>query len=251
MDETVLKNIDAGEPLIEYRDEYWNMEYHAAVERCFGAGLARVAEAVFYCRIPIDHVLDIGTGAGRLLDAIKLYLPSKADRFFGVEKFPPKDGMHTESPNYYIGGYDQLKERKFQCGVCIEVVEHLTPKMLVDLFQDVAKVSSPGALYLLNSGFAPFVEQEDLMYLDPFVRGHIVSYSVEGLKILLEPLGYHVIPVTGKNWLIAIEYQKSEPTADITQRIWTALPENLALLKDDKMGSVLKILGLESARAYV
>lgn len=252
LEPVILDKIDNGEALIEYREDYWQMEYEAAVSRCYGAALARVAEAIYYCKVPIKKFLDIGTGTGLLLDALKLYLPEKHNIFYGIEKFPPHNGMHTQSSNYIVGDYENLNGIQFDCGVCIEVVEHLTPKMLVNMFACIARVSTPGALYLLNSGYHSYVNNENINYLDPFIRGHIISYSVESLKILLKPLGFKVFPVRGKTWLIAIEYLSKEVlNCDITDRIWNALPENLALLEDSKMGSVMRILGLESVRAYL
>jgi len=252
LEPNILKQLDNGYMLVEYSDDYWVMEQISAAERCYGAGLARVAEAVYYCQIPINNFLDIGTGTGKLLDAVSLYLPSQKHRFWGVEKYPPKKGERTASPNYIIGSYSKVPGIKFECGTCIEVVEHLTPKMLKELFSEVAKVSTPGALYLINSGFASFIECEgECKYLDPFIRGHIVSYSLEGLRYLLEPLSFNVFPVKGKNWLVAIEYKRGFAKEDITERIWKALPENLEILTDPVMGSVMKLLGLESVRAYL
>ena len=242
--------MNRGEQLVQYNQEYWNMETEAAIERCHSVALARMAEAIYYCRIPINNFLDIGGGTGQFLDAVKKYLPSNYMHFYSIEKYPPEYGR-TEQKNYIIGDYDLLEGMVFQCGICIEVVEHLTPNMLKEMFVKIAKVSENGALYLINSGFNEYVKKENRYYLDPFVRGHIISYSINGLRSVLEPIGFRISPVEGKTWLVACEYQGQEDETGIVDRIWTALPENLELLCDKKMGSVLKILGLESARAYV
>ncbi len=251
IDPKYVEKMDNGEQLIQYNEDYWKSEQSAAVERCYSVALARMAEALYYCWIPVDKFLDIGGGTGQFLDAVKLYLPDNSNHFYSIEKYPPLTGR-TKAENYIVGEYSLLHGKVFQCGMCIEVVEHLTPKMLVDIFKNVAEISEKGALYLINSGFNEFVEKEDVGYLDPFIRGHIISYSLKGMKKLLEPLGYNVMPVEGKLWLIACEYKGSKDNENaVVDRIWTALPENLSLLSDRKMGSVLKILGLESARAYV
>ena len=245
-----------GGVLVHYESSYWKDEYESAVKRCYGDCLARMSESVFYCRSKITNFLDIGSGTGKLLSAIKKYIPEKASHFYAIEKFPPKWWRCTFSKNFMRGDYRQILSRKYQCGICIEVVEHLTPKMLVDIFSIIAEASDLNAFYLINSGFVPYVEQENKYYLNPFVAGHIVSYSAKALFKLLSPLGFNVIPVPGKNWLIAIEYVgKGNVMSDVSQenltdRIWSALPENTDLLTDKKMGSVLKLLGLESARAY-
>ena len=252
----ILDMMDCGHQLIEYKEEYWKMEHDSAIDRCYGANLARLAEAIYYCQIPIHKCLDIGAGGGYLLDALLGYLPTKEDAFWAIEKYPPKEEWRTKSPHYIIGKYSALREHQFECGICVEVVEHLTPKMLVEIFSEVAKASVPGSLYLLNFGFASYVADEGQeQYLDPFVRGHIMSYSVRGLQALLEPLKFQVLPIRGKSWCIAIEYREETDVRfggeDITDRIWSALPENLALLEDPIMGSALKVLGLESVRAYL
>lgn len=141
----------------------------------------------------------------------------------------------------------------FQAGICVEVIEHLTPKQLVDMFSDVSSVTSDDAAYLINSGEPDFVKYENPGYLDPFFDGHIVSYSVRGLQELLGPIGFKVSPIRGKTWACLAEYHPANPdnNEDVTDRIWSALPENLSVLTDSRMGSVLRILGLESARAYL
>lgn len=60
-----------------------------------------------------------------------------------------------------------------------------------------------------------------------------------------------MIPIPGKTWAYVLEYHsESSANEDITNRIWSALPENLNLLTSESMGSVLKVLGLETVRAY-
>ena len=97
-----------------------------------------------------------------------------------------------------------------------------------------------------------FVKNEDPGYLDPTVRGHIVSYSVEAMRCLADPIGFKVHPLPGKTWAMALEFNPQHARIDcpLADRIWHALPENTDLLCDPDHGSVLRILGLESARAY-
>lgn len=194
--------------------------------------------------------LDIGEGTGLLLDAISLYLPDHILYFHSIKKYPSEDRYRTANKNFHTCSYSEL-EMQFQAGICMEVIEHLTPKMLVDMFGDIAMVSSDGAIYLINTGMPKYVREQDSAYLDPFVRGHIISYSIEGIRVLLEPLGYRVFPIRGKDWAFCIEYHSDKNDEDITERIWKALPENIALLQDSKMGNVLQILGRESVNAYL
>ncbi len=251
IDTSVLDRMDKGEFLIQYDESYWKTELTSAVARSYGPALARMAEAIHYARRPVEKFLDIGTGSGYFLDAIAAYLPEHKSIFYGVEKYPPEEGKTTESPNYFRSDYKDLN-MKFDCGMCVEVIEHLTPKMLHGLLKDVAGVSNPGALYIINSGLSDYVAHEDPDYLDPFVRGHIISWSINGIKSICKDLGFSVFPIRGKTWAIAIEYKSTAPlNEDITDRIWSALSENLEILTSEKMGSVLKILGLESVRAYL
>lgn len=252
IDPQVLEAMDRGEPLIRYEDSYWSREISSAVERSFGAALARMAEAMYYVRIPVRKFLDIGTGSGYFLDAVAAYLPSHREMFYGVERFPPPEPLRSRSDRYFTAGYSAAG-CQFDAGICMEVIEHLTPTMLRSLFAEVFQVSSPSALYLVNSGLAEFTMCEDRSYLDPFVRGHIVSYSIRGVRELLSGLGVTVHSIRGKTWAFAVECAPPSTdgsTEDISERIWSALPENLEILTDPGMGSVLRILGLESARAY-
>ena len=118
------------------------------------------------------------------------------------------------------------------------------------MLAELATRSNPGALYIVNSGQPRFVLDEDPAYLDPDRRGHIFSYSVEAVALLAEPLGFRVVPLRGKTWAFLLEFGGDDRTAP-EDRIWTALPENNALLSDPERGTVLQILGLESARAYL
>lgn len=222
-----------------------------------GGALARMAEILYYARIPVRAFLDIGGGPGYFLDAVAKYLPEHNNHFYSVENFPPKVtngesiGLgRTISPNYITSGYEDLPE-KIQAGMCIEVVEHLTPQMFRGILEDVAMVSHDGACYIFNTGMPQYVLEEDPDYMDPVRRGHFVSYSLKGVAQLAEPFGFTVIPIPGKTWAYVLEYHsESSANEDITNRIWSALPENLNLLTSESMGSVLKVLGLETVRAY-
>jgi len=251
IDVQYIHKIDAGFNIVKYEEGYWKSELNSAWERSYGPALARVAEAIYYCRIPINKFLDIGTGPGYLLDAIGRLLPARADVFYGVELFPPDPQFRTQSKNYIMGDLGDLTD-KFDCGICVEVIEHLTPTMLSGIFKKLASVSNPGALYIFNTGMPEYVLNEDMGYLDPTRRGHIVCYSHQAIDLLAGKYGFTVHKIIGKTWAFAVEYsQKNMPSSeDIRDRIWTALDHNLNILTDPNMGSVLKVLGLDTARAY-
>jgi 2-polyprenyl-3-methyl-5-hydroxy-6-metoxy-1,4-benzoquinol methylase/ribosomal protein S27E len=247
-----LQKIDEGFNIVKYEEGYWKMELSSARERSYGPALARMAEAVYYCKIPVQRFLDIGTGPGYFLDAVCKLLPDHANVFYGVELFPPDPEFRTSSPNYFIGDLGDLKD-KFDCGICIEVIEHLTPRILDGVLRKLASVSNPGALYIFNTGMPPYVLHEDPGYLDPVKRGHLVSYSIKAMSILGGKYGFIAHPIPGKTWAFALEYVPDNPDLppeDIRDRIWHALPQNLEILHDETMGDVLKILGSETSRAY-
>ncbi len=247
LDPLVLDRIDGGDSLVTYDAGYWTEELAAARARAYGSSLARVAEALLYVRRDVEVFLDIGSGPGYLLDACRLYMPGSAERFFGVERFPPPASTAT-NPNLIAGGLADLTLQA-DAGCCIEVIEHLTPRMVDGLLADLAAVSRPQALFIINSGQPAYVKHEDPRYLDPTRRGHIVSYSVKGFDGLARPHGFRARALPGKTWAFALE--KTEQAHDpIADRIWSASPHNRAILSDPIMGSVMYILGLESARAY-
>lgn len=250
-DPLLIARIDQGLASREYDEDYWQSELASARQRSFGSSLARLAEAMLYCSIPINRFIDIGTGPGYLLDAVSLHLPSRADVFYGVEKFPPLPEFRSSSPNYLCADLADV-DMKFECGLCVEVIEHLTPAMARGLAAAIASVSVPGSLYLFNTGLTDYVRHEDPGYLDPFKRGHVTCWSVKAARRIFEPEGFIVRPLPGKSWAFVIEMPgaKEHMERPLTDRIWTADARNVDILSDTKMGDVMYILGRESARAY-
>lgn len=238
--------LDAGAFPRNYSESYWQAEVASSKDRSWGVGLARSAEAMLYCKRPIHKFLDIGTGPGMLLDALSTYLPSSAGKFFGVELFPPE--KHSQHPGYRIGALADQPD-KFDCGVCIEMIEHLTPSMLRGLIGALAERSNDQALYIFNTGLSNYTRHEDTGYIDPLNRGHVISWGFPALREIFEPLGFKIWPLRGKSWAFAAEYQ-SVDEMDPADRIWYVSPENRALLCDPLMGSVMYLLGMETARAY-
>lgn len=251
IDTGYLSRIDNGFQIVKYEKSYWDEELNSAKERSYGVTLARMAEAVYYCKRPINKFLDIGTGPGYFLDAIEKLLPDHSNLFYGVELFPPDVAHRTKSKNYIIGDVGDLKH-KFDCGICMEVIEHITPKMLDDILKKLAHVSNPDALYIFNTGMPEYVIHEDRGYLDPTKRGHIVSYSIKAVSIIAARHGFVTHKINGKTWAFALEFttQRDRSEEDIRSRIWHAQKHNLNILSDTNMGHVLKILGLETSRAY-
>ncbi|WP_293034546.1 methyltransferase domain-containing protein [Paraburkholderia sp.] len=237
-----------------YNDAYWKMELCAARERSYGSSLQRVAETFFYCRLPITRFVDIGSGPGYLLDALAAALPDAANMFFGVELFPPESAFRSKHPNYKLCPLAEIGQ-KFEAGVCIEVIEHLTPSMLDTLAKQIAQTSAPGAIYLINSGQPEYVLTEDPGYLDPHGRGHVMSYSIEAVRLIFEPHGFTIIPLPGRHWAFLVEYQSEfitkEPIEQLEARIWSPVPENVATLRDGGGGPLMYCAGLDTARCYL
>jgi hypothetical protein len=250
-DPAFLARVDAGESVRKYDASYWAGELAAARARSFGSSLARCAEAVLYCRIPVERFVDVGSGPGFLLDALSTYLPAHRSRFFGVERFPPDPPSCTQHENYLFADLGDV-DLQFECGVCIEVFEHLTPAMAAGLARSLHRVSVPGSLFLFNTGLTDFVKHEDASYLDPLGRGHITSWSITAARRIFEPVGFHVHALPGKTWAFVVERPRAGAAFDggIRDRIWHAPARNRELLTDPVMGEVMYLLGLESARAY-
>ena len=237
---------------VVYADDYWRNELHAARERCFGPAVLRVAETIAYCRLPIRAFVDIGAGTGWLLDALETLLPEVIDRFHAVEPYPPPPPHRTSNANYVVGTLDSV-DRTFDAGVCIEVIEHLPPTILRNLVAQLAAVSRPGSLYLFNSGQPDFVEREDLAYLDPHGRGHIVSYSLAGAASIFGPAGFNVIKLPGRAWAFLAEFgpQHLVDAEALIARLWHPVPENVSMLQSARFGELIRAAGIEAARAYL
>lgn len=243
---------DAGGASREYTEEYWRTELSAAKERSYGPGPVRFAEAALYCRVPIRRTIDIGTGPGYLLASLSYQLPSSAHKFFGVEAFPPPESERAKlkHPENYVIGFAGDLQGKFELGTCIEVIEHLTPKMANDLAQQMSSISAPGSLFIFNTGLTDFVRKIDPHYLDPLRRGHITSWSIRSIEKIFAPAGFKVHEIEGKSYAFALEFMgSSQPLAE---RIWTPVPENKAMLESDpETGGLLYCAGLDAARASV
>jgi hypothetical protein len=246
-----LAQVDAG-TVKNYSSDYWKMEVNAAKERSFGSSPARVAEVFLYCRIPIDNFVDVGTGPGFLLDAISMLMPASKNIFHAVEMFPPPEEFRSTHPNFFIGSVDDMPI-KFDAGTCIEVIEHLTPLMLDRLVRQLADRSNPGATYYFGSGQPCYVKMEDPAYLDPHRRGHIVSWSLSGITPIFAKHGFNVIPLPGRDWAFLAEMGelKSYTPDALLSRIWSAVPQNVARLKDPEFGPMMYSMGIESARCYL
>ena len=246
----VLSEIDAGKSLVNYDESYWKEELSAARERSWGPSLARVAEIFLYARIPIQKFIDIGSGPGYLLDAIAYQLPSSSDIFYANELFPPATEYCTSNKNYLPGSLSDF-DISFDAGCCIEVIEHLTPAMVKKLFADLATRSKENSIYIFNTGLSEYVRNECIDYLDPHVKGHIISWSVKGLRSMVSSLGFQILNIPGKTWAFIAEYKPNHNfNSSIQERIWKAVPENVNILRDKKTGDLMYILGLDTARAY-
>lgn len=239
----VIDAIDAGNTTRIYDEAYWQEELRAAKERATGPGLVRAGEAILYSKRAVKRFLDVGTGPGYLLDELARHFPARPEMFYGVELFPPDE--HSRHPNYRKGEVGEL-EMKFDAGTCIEVVEHLTPRMLSRLASGLAKASNPGAVWFFNTGMPDYVIKEDRAYLDPLHRGHIVSYSLAGLTGIFGEHGFSVMNVPGKSYAFLAEFQPQDEPCDFVRRIYYPVPDNRSLLEES---GLLYQAAFEAARS--
>lgn len=244
IDPQVLSRIDEGHTTREYNADYWSSEIKSAFERSQAEGLVCAGEAIIYARRPVRRFLDVGAGPGYLLDELAARYLRRPHTFHAVELFPPED--HSTHPNYIVGDVGMLSD-KFDAGVCIEVVEHLTPRMLDELVAGIAKVSNVNSAWLFNTGMPAYVKNQDPDYLDPKFRGHIVSYGMTALRRIFEPHGFRVLELPGKSFAFLAEYQPDFSPIPFDQRFYHPLAENRELLKES---ALVYIAAFESARSY-
>jgi len=241
----LLVLMDEGRsPIGKYEHLYWEQERQAALERAAGLSLCRAGEAILYARRSVQRFLDVGAGPGFLLERLQEMLDPNASIFHAVEKFPPPYAV--DNPSYHRDGIPPSLP-SFDAGVCIEVVEHLTPRMLRGLLSDLANVSEQGSFWLFNTGMPDYVKNEDPGYLDPVGRGHIVSYSLRGLRPIFAESGFIVGELPGKSFAFYAEYGAAHELS-FDERIYQPLAENVALLKRNEL---LYQAVFESARSYL
>ena len=240
----VLAMLDDGGSLVgDYTEEYWEQERVGAIERAEGMSLCRAGEAILYCRRPVRRFLDVGAGPGFLLGALQKLLDPDAAIFHAVEKYPPPYAIKGQ--NFHVGDIHGM-DGTFDAGVCIEVIEHLTPAMLDALIHGMAAVSVPGSLWLFNTGMPDYVRDEDPAYLDPIRRGHIVSYSLSGIAPYFERHGFVTRTLPGRSFGFFVEYQPAE-SPEYEARFCAPLPENRQLLQRH---GLLYHAAFETARSY-
>ena len=227
VDPSILSSIDEGMTPGPYDEDYWKTDRGSACLRAKGGACIRAGEAILYARRPVYRFLDIGAGGGYLLDELVVLFPEEKNLFYEIEFFPPKN--HSGHKNFKIETVASL-EGKFDAGVCIDVLGHLTPKMLDHLVRDIAEKSEVDSLWLFDSGMTDFVVQEkNPGYLDPLNRGHIVSYSLLGLRPIFEKHGFKIQGCPGKPFVFIAEY-KSSDEIPIEQRIYQPIEYNKNLL---------------------
>jgi 2-polyprenyl-3-methyl-5-hydroxy-6-metoxy-1,4-benzoquinol methylase len=229
IDPAVISRIDSGETVFAYDATYWDKEMESARERAFGIALARAAEVFLCSRREILRFLDIGTGPGTFLDAVAIHLPQISDRFHGVELFPPQEKDRSQHANYRIGHVRDYAPGSIDGGMCIEVLEHLTPRQATGLLAGIAAAGSDGSCFLINTGLADYTRTECPEYLDPAGRGHITSWTVAAVNQLAAPYGLVASAIPGRNWCFLLE-KASAPRPSIEERAASPLPENLAAL---------------------
>ena len=240
----MLAMLDAGGSLVgDYSEGYWEQERVGAIERAKGMSLCRAGEAVLYCRRPVTRFLDVGAGPGFLLRELQRLIDPDATIFHGVEKYPPP--YAARGRNFHVGDIHEM-QGAFDAGVCIEVVEHLTPAMLGGMIDGLAAVSAPGSLWLFNTGMPDYVRNEDPAYLDPVHRGHIISWSLAGIAPYFERHGFAVRALPGRSFGFFVEYRPAEDP-DYEARFCAPLPENLRLLRRH---GLLYHAAFETARSY-
>lgn len=213
----------------------------SARERAFGVAIARTAEVFLCCRRPIKQFLDIGTGPGLFLDAVSVYLPNISNWFHAVEQFPPYE--HSRHPNYLIGHVKDYSASSFDAGICIEVFEHLTPRMVDALLGEIASISRTEACFLINTGLADYTRNDCPEYLDPVGRGHIMSWTVPAINHLARSHGLVASAIPGRNWCFLLEKAEG-PRPSISDRLAQPLSENLsALYMPNARASPIALLG--------
>lgn len=235
----------------QYDDSYWEFELAAARERCFGNSLPRVAELFLYARRPIHRFLDVSAGAGYLLDAVTTLMPGFGAGMRAIEPFPPPERFRSRHPGYQRGFLSEV-EGQFDAGTCIEVIEHIPPDILWGVVQDLGRVAAPGSIWYFNSAQPHSNIVRDQGYLDPHHRGHIASYSIEGLRPMFAAAGFSLQPLPGRDWaFLAIQgNQAPRDVNGVLDWIWTPLPENMATLAAEPFGGLMRTIGTEAALAY-
>jgi SAM-dependent methyltransferase len=239
----------------KYDIAYWEAEKDSSLERSFGSSICRIAETFLYCRIPITSFLDIGCGPGFTLDAMETMLPRYVNIFKGIELNPPPPKYRSKSRNYTIGSVSDLRST-FQAGICIEVIEHLPPRVLEVLVKQLASKSEQGSIFYFNSSQPEKVIRDGFDYLDPYRRGHIASYSIKGLSGLFSQYGFSLIPLFGRDWAFLAEYKpdpsfRIETAEQLLKRIWSPNPANMNILQNGGFGPLMYTIGIESARCYI
>lgn len=177
--------------------------------------LAGIADLVV-ARRPVS-VLDLGCGAGVLLDSLVTRLPDA--QLVGVDAVPPPAGAAWRSVTGDIAGRLPLADGSFELVVAGEVIEHVPhpDRMLAE----IRRVLVPGGALVLSTpnivgwanrvlvplGIQPlFTETSSEVHLGRRwsvlgqgnqVQGHLKVFSPRALSEILHRTGFRVIGVRG------------------------------------------------------
>ena len=252
IDPKIIFMTDNGNSIVNYDETYWKNEISSAKARAYNDSVGRLTELMYYAKIPIKTIVDIGTGPGYLLDFVHKNMQHLDDKFYGIEKYPPHVDYQTKSNNYFIG---EVKDfyKSIDAGVCIEVIEHLTPLMFKNLLLQLKNKSNKNAIYMFNTGLSSMVKNGNNQYLDPIRRGHIISWSIKAVKHLAHKYKFSVREIEGKNFAFVLEFDVDSKhiKENIIDRVWSPLEENLNLLRSDNLGDLLVTFGRSQVREFL
>ena len=83
---------------------------------------------------------------------------------------------------------------------------------------------------------------------DPVKRADGLSLAVDKLE---RAYAWLEGELAGKTWAYCLEFRSTTGApARLSDRIWTPLAENRRMLHDSRMGSLMYVLAIDTARAY-
>ncbi|WP_350333030.1 class I SAM-dependent methyltransferase [Coralliovum pocilloporae] len=158
----------------DYARHIYNEAYLRADPPADGSRCRALSDALLNC-LPRDcSFLDYGCGEGYVVERLR------------------RAGYDAEGYDPYFGDWADVPERRFDCILCVEVLEHLAePLALPPILERLLK---PGGTIILTTLLTDYATQSNNWYLSPR-NGHVGAHSEKSLAMLFPGIR-HVSPAT-------------------------------------------------------
>lgn len=186
----------------DYDKDYWDGERQEALRREREDCFLRAIELIYLSAIPVENILDFGSGVGVTVGMLRDGLGLNAVGVDPFGEFGESPFLHRMTLKELHGKYPQ---GYFDAIYSIEVFEHLEdPRQTMS---ELCYFLKPGGKLLVNTGTREFLAKYDpeANYIDPLVRGHISIYALKSFDALGREVGLKARFLGDRTYMVLLE----------------------------------------------